>query len=87
MYKKIIWWAVGIVVVLGLVWFFWPTTKVEATVVLPTCGTETYEFNNEGSNSRVSVNVHGFDQEVDVTGLNGWSVSNLWLDQVGGGTN
>lgn len=60
--------------------------KVEATTT-PTCGTETYYFYNEGSNSRVSVNVHNSDELIDVTGLNGWSVEHLWLDQVGGGTN
>ena len=61
-----------------------PTPTPTAT---PNCGTETYYFDNEGSNSRVSVDVHDSDEQIDVTGLNGWSVSSLWLDEDGGSTN
>lgn len=53
----------------------------------PNCGVETYEFENEGSNSRVDINVHSSDREIDATGLNGWTISNLWLDEEGGSIN
>lgn len=78
-----------IIVIVALAVFFlsrYLLPPAFATQTPPTCGTETYEFSNEGSNSRVSVNVHDSDEQVDVTGLNGWSVTDLWLDQEGGGT-
>jgi len=86
------WWLILIIVFFLLfmgiaLWRWLYPPMAGATVVLPPCGTETYYFYNEGSNSRVAVNVHNSDEEIDVTGLNGWSVSNLWLDQEGGGTN
>ena len=43
------------------------------------CGVQTYEFFNEGSNNDVSVSVHNSDEEIDASGLNGWSITNLWL--------
>src|SRR3972149_6413950 len=61
--------------------------KVGATVPLPSCGTETYEFFNDGVNTRVAISVHDSDEEINVTGLNGWTVTDLWLAQEGGGTN
>jgi hypothetical protein len=81
--------VIGLVLV-GLVvwrWLYPPQNKVGATITLPTCGTETYEFYQDGSNSRVAINVHNSDEELDATGLNGWSITGIDLDEEGGSKN
>ena len=63
-----------------------PSNATYSASPTPSCGTETYYFYNEGSNNRVDINVHGSDEQIDAEGLNGWTISNLWLDQEGGST-
>lgn len=49
--------------------------------------TFTYEKSNDFSDSRVSIDFENGDQQVDITGLNGWVVTAFWYDLKGGGTN
>src|SRR3990167_8284188 len=69
-------------VLAALVWGFYQffVSKAEATTQLPICGVETYEFSSDGNNTRVDVN-YDSDFQIDVTGFNGWSVTQLWLDE------
>ncbi len=44
------------------------------------CGTETYTFDHDGSNSKVEVDFESNDRQIDVSGRNGWSVTRVELD-------
>ncbi len=44
------------------------------------CGTETYTFDHDGSNSKVEVDFESNDRQIDVSDRNGWSVTRVELD-------
>lgn len=46
----------------------------------PSCGTFTYDFGNDGNNGRVSVDFESSDQQIDVSGINGWTVTKVELN-------
>lgn len=65
-----------------LVLFFLQTSfnKVDAHGNNNSCGTETYTFNDDESNSKVEVDFESHDKQIDVFGRNGWSVIRVDLD-------
>lgn len=51
----------------------------------PACGTVVYEKSNDYSNGAVTIDFRNDDEELSVSGINGWTVSKVWLDISGDG--